>query len=661
MAAVNVTFPGNLAQVKTAADLRSVPSTLLPLGALFLVNGLEGLFEYDPGSLAADDGKDVLRPADKTPGQTGRWIRNVDGLAAGPEGPSGPANSTFTSRRNLEMAPVSNRSYNFAPDADDTSGWPAGAYFFTPGDFSGARYAADFVSGLKVKLDTVALTTGALVRQGAQSVVYGSSTVDDGILQLGVTVDRIGSVESAISRVQATGAPLVAKSSLVPSAYNIKTLNTAIEGVAGVTRLTASGSPSLLIDAEAPSEVSYYPFRVSNMDLYGPGITDAAVGIQWRRNYVFENSFIAFAPVGVRVKDGNSGIFRNIRTAEVGIGFHSIGSNHQSTHDSCTFSGAKDVGLKVEAKGTGADGNHALTFLGCLSQDNVRCIESNDGTSMDWFGGYIGEASTSYVIDNKGGKFTMYGGIAFFDHSAGNFLVRPSGSGAVGHGGVTHFKDTLIAASGLNGLSKLSYLDPSEVDIAKNGKIIFENCDIFCPLSGGGLLMGDVIGQLGTSRSLVKRNGSSWQEVTSGGTSFSVTTNGSAKTITGTAGTPPTIIGFVSPLLSTDYRLDGPMFFIMCYQSTKDLIIRTGTSALAGGGALIGTAPATGAIANNGWKTRVLAEAVPNALSSGVLEIFVNGGATTGDAVSILRVGLADADFVNSGGKTGALSNLYYP
>lgn len=92
MAAVNVTFPGNLAQVKTAADLRSVPSTLLPLGALFLVNGLEGLFEYDPGSLAVDDGADVLRPVDKTPGQVGRWIRNVDGLATGPRGlPGGNA------------------------------------------------------------------------------------------------------------------------------------------------------------------------------------------------------------------------------------------------------------------------------------------------------------------------------------------------------------------------------------------------------------------------------------------------------------------------------------------------------------------------------------------------------------------------------------------
>lgn len=162
MAAVNVTFPGNLAQVKTAADLRSVPSTLLPLGALFLVNGLEGLFEYDPGSLAADDGKDVLRPVDKTPGQAGRWIRNVDGLATGPEGPTGPANSTYTSLAALKAAPQSNRSYILADGANSPV-----TYAYVAGDFTGR---ADDVN--VVKLDAVPLTTGALVRQAADAIAF---------------------------------------------------------------------------------------------------------------------------------------------------------------------------------------------------------------------------------------------------------------------------------------------------------------------------------------------------------------------------------------------------------------------------------------------------------------------------------------------------------
>lgn len=89
MSAVNITFPGNLAQVLTANDLRSVPSTLIPLGSLYLVNGLSGVFSYDPGSSSVDDGQDVIRPGDKGAGQAGRWLRIVNGLAAGPPGPKG--------------------------------------------------------------------------------------------------------------------------------------------------------------------------------------------------------------------------------------------------------------------------------------------------------------------------------------------------------------------------------------------------------------------------------------------------------------------------------------------------------------------------------------------------------------------------------------------
>lgn len=150
MAAVNVTFPGNLAQVKTANDLRSVPSTLLPLGALFLVNGLEGLFEYDPGSVEADDGKDVLRPYDKTPGQVGRWLRNVDGLATGPEGPTGPANSTYTTLAGLKAADTTNVSAIY-----DGSLW-----FWTLGNYAGKADDATIVQS-----NGAPLTTGAWVRQ----------------------------------------------------------------------------------------------------------------------------------------------------------------------------------------------------------------------------------------------------------------------------------------------------------------------------------------------------------------------------------------------------------------------------------------------------------------------------------------------------------------
>lgn len=83
MAVVNVKFPGNLGQVDTAQDLRALPSTLIADGSLYWVEGLNSLFGFDAGSLADDDGTTVIRPTDRTPLQTGRWLQVVDGFGGG--------------------------------------------------------------------------------------------------------------------------------------------------------------------------------------------------------------------------------------------------------------------------------------------------------------------------------------------------------------------------------------------------------------------------------------------------------------------------------------------------------------------------------------------------------------------------------------------------
>lgn len=165
MAGVNVTFPGNLAQVQTAADLRGIPSSFIADGDLYLVNGLQGLFEYDPGSIAADDGQDVIRPYDKTPLQAGRWIRNVDGLATGPQGETGPANSTYPTLSAMQAAGTTNRSYILAAPSGSDSSVVNGLFNYQLGNFTG-------------RTDVVFLNsdptgaTGALVRLGAQSVGF---------------------------------------------------------------------------------------------------------------------------------------------------------------------------------------------------------------------------------------------------------------------------------------------------------------------------------------------------------------------------------------------------------------------------------------------------------------------------------------------------------
>lgn len=73
MAVIEVEFPGNLSQVDTANELRDLPSSFIADNALYLVSDL-GLYTYDAGSLATDNGTTVLKPDDLSPLQAGRWV-----------------------------------------------------------------------------------------------------------------------------------------------------------------------------------------------------------------------------------------------------------------------------------------------------------------------------------------------------------------------------------------------------------------------------------------------------------------------------------------------------------------------------------------------------------------------------------------------------------
>lgn len=70
---LDITFPGNLAQVADAATLRAVPTSELSNDSTYLVSNI-GLFDFDPSSLAPDNGKSILKPNALTPLQAGRWV-----------------------------------------------------------------------------------------------------------------------------------------------------------------------------------------------------------------------------------------------------------------------------------------------------------------------------------------------------------------------------------------------------------------------------------------------------------------------------------------------------------------------------------------------------------------------------------------------------------
>jgi len=130
MASVEVTFPGNLAQVITATDLRELPSLLTDTGTLYIVRALRKVFAFDPGSFAADDASTVIKPDDRTVLQAGRWLYQVDGLAAGAPGAIGPAMNTYPSRAALAASPVEFQTA-FLNAPGDTGPWS-----WQVGDFS---------------------------------------------------------------------------------------------------------------------------------------------------------------------------------------------------------------------------------------------------------------------------------------------------------------------------------------------------------------------------------------------------------------------------------------------------------------------------------------------------------------------------------------------
>lgn len=108
----------------------------------------------------------ILNVPDPVDGNDVVNLRSVKNIAESiSQGPPGPANSTFVTRDSLVNAPASNRSYIFAPVNDIDEGLKSGTFFYRTDE---APYIEDNVR--IVKLASVPLSVGALVRQDAESV-----------------------------------------------------------------------------------------------------------------------------------------------------------------------------------------------------------------------------------------------------------------------------------------------------------------------------------------------------------------------------------------------------------------------------------------------------------------------------------------------------------
>lgn len=127
MGKVNITFPGNLGQVDSVADLRSVPSYLLPDGLIYVVKLAGRSFTFDTSATGADDGLDIVKPNDLTAAQAGRWLYAIDGIAPGPQGKTGTSNNTYHSYAALQASDPT-RAYAYLSGDTDVPPHPDGPY-----------------------------------------------------------------------------------------------------------------------------------------------------------------------------------------------------------------------------------------------------------------------------------------------------------------------------------------------------------------------------------------------------------------------------------------------------------------------------------------------------------------------------------------------------
>lgn len=168
MARVDIRFPANLAQVATVSDLRAVPSYDATNKMLFVVINAGRAYSWDPGSLAADDGANVIRPLDLSPIQAGRWLFQMEGFAPGPPGTS---DNTYTNLPAFKASDVGRKKASVAGIA----GVPDGDFFWTLGDYSATP--ADQLNVNVIKADSASLSVGAWVRQSADAITGAARAI----------------------------------------------------------------------------------------------------------------------------------------------------------------------------------------------------------------------------------------------------------------------------------------------------------------------------------------------------------------------------------------------------------------------------------------------------------------------------------------------------
>lgn len=649
MAAVNVTFPGNLAQVASGDELRRIPSALIPAGSLYIVLSLAASYAFDPGSTATDDGQNIIRPNDRNPLQAGRWVYQVDGIAPGAPGPTGPASNTYTSYAAMQASDPTRKSAQLVGDTDSPP-HPDGPYYnptqtiggWVPQTADGIAYKRPVSGASTTKLPASVAALG--VTAGDFSAAFDGSTNDTSAIQ-----KMIDAGANAGVPVLLPGATAVLQSPL-----DFRGRYVSLTGIQNKTTFIAGSPMAVMLNIEESTEIaSYSPLMIDGITLNGNNlVTNANLSLRFRREHVLRNIYSIFAPRGIRLRDANNGTLDRVRTNGCAVGLYSEGSNHATVHLGCSFLGADTTGVLVENFGTALDGNNALLFSNCVVQSGTgNCYDVGPGCAISIDTSYTGENQNGTCFTTRGdGVISVTKGIAYFGYSPTSYLTRPVG-------GMISMRDVDLFSQNVGrGIQFLSGLTPEEAATA--GKMKFRDSRSQFTVGGGPTRYnGNMLATDPCTAVFAPRLGKSYTAEADNATFTTAlagpNNNGRTVTCTAVTGANP-VIGLYASLINPAGWRDGePLYLVVVYSATKPVSVRTNTGPLAAPVVNVGSLPTTPVITSY-----VNVEAIASADPQTTLE-FAMSGVVAGDTFTLHHVGLSDATLVR--GAVGVMPNLFLP
>lgn len=197
-------------------------------------------------------------------------------IPKGAKGDTGAANSTYATLTELKAANPSNLSYILTTPTGPVT------YSYVNGNYTGQ---ADDLA--VVKLDAVPLTTGALVRQNADSILFASNTLKERLsnevwvtdyiprsvwnnIKANGNVDASPYVQAAIDDVWSRGGGVIRYPAMQQSSYKMNVINRHQVSHVGATRGGTIWTP--FSDApvlRTPTDASCNNWRVENLTIYG--------------------------------------------------------------------------------------------------------------------------------------------------------------------------------------------------------------------------------------------------------------------------------------------------------------------------------------------------------------------------------------------------------